>query len=161
MKRTLLPALVLSVFLAAATAFAAAADLKPLTPGPRDKCPVCGMSVAKYPDFGAQIRFADGETIFFDGAKDLFACYLDLSRYAPRRKRPEVAAIFVKDYYSLAPVDGFAASYVEGSDVFGPMGKELIPFAREADAREFLKDHKGKSIHRFREITPALLKGLR
>jgi nitrous oxide reductase accessory protein NosL len=159
MKRALIPELMVAVFLMAAAAWAS--DLKPLKPGARDKCPVCGMFVAKYPDFGAQIRFADGATVFFDGNKDLFAYYLDLARYAPRRKPAEVAVVYVNDFYSLSPVDGGSAWYVAGSDVFGPMGKELVSFSRESDAREFLKDHKGKSIHRFREVTAALLKGLR
>ena len=159
-KRALMSALMVAVFLMAAAAFAAP-NLKPVTPGPRDKCPVCGMFVAKYPDFAAQIRFADGATVFFDGNKDLFAYLLDLQHYAPRRKPAEVAALFVKDFYSLSPVDGRSAWYVAGSDVLGPMGKELVSFAHEADAREFLKDHKGKSIHRFREVNAALLKGLR
>ena len=26
-------------------------------PGPKDKCPVCGMFVAKYPDWTAAVRF--------------------------------------------------------------------------------------------------------
>ena len=161
MKRTLSSAIVLFVLLVAVSAFAGKADLKPSKPGPRDKCPVCGMFVAKYPDFAAQIRFSDGKTAFFDGTKDLFTFYLDLPRYAPGRKRSEVAAVFVNDFYTLGPVDGLSAWYVAGSDVFGPMGKEFISFAKEADAREFLKDHKGKSIYRFREVTPELLKGLR
>ena len=143
------------------TAFAAQSELKAVKPGPSDKCQVCGMFVAKFPDFAAQIRFADGKTAFFDGNNDLFTYYLDLQHYAPGRKRSEVAAIFVSDFYSLSPVNGMSAFYVAGSDVLGPMGKELISFAREADAREFLKDHKGKSIHRFREMTPQLLKRLR
>jgi len=161
MKRRLGCAMVLLVLLAAVSVFASPADLKPATPGPRDKCPVCGMFVAKYPDFAAQIRFSDGRTAFFDGTKDLFTFYLELSRYAPGRKRTEIAAIYVNDFYSLSPVDGLSAYYIAGSDVFGPMGKELISFAREYDAREFLRDHKGKTILRFREVTPAALQGLR
>jgi len=161
MKRMQLLAIVLFVLLVSVSAFAGQADLKPSKPGPHDKCPVCGMFVAKYPDFTAQIRFSDGKTVFFDGTKDLFTYHLDLSHYAPGRKRSEVAAIFVNDFYSLSPVDGLSAWYVAGSDVFGPMGKEFIPFAKETDAREFLKDHKGTSIHRFREVTRELLKGLR
>ena len=50
------------------------------------------------------------------------------------------------DYYALEPIDGRTAFYVVGSDVFGPMGKELIPFAQRAQAEEFLKDHKGRAI---------------
>jgi len=40
------------------------------------------------------------------------------------------------------------------------MGKELIPFANETEAREFLKDHRGRKVLRFSEITPAVLKEL-
>jgi nitrous oxide reductase accessory protein NosL len=34
-----------------------------------------------------------------------------------------------------------SAYYVLGSDIYGPMGRELIPFEKEADAKEFIKDH--------------------
>ena len=47
-----------------------------------------------------------------------------------------------------------------GSDIYGPMGRELIPFEKETDAREFMKDHKGKSMLRFTDVTPDILKGL-
>jgi nitrous oxide reductase accessory protein NosL len=40
------------------------------------------------------------------------------------------------------------------------MGKELIPFEKETEASEFLKDHQGKSILRYQEITAAVLQGL-
>jgi nitrous oxide reductase accessory protein NosL len=40
------------------------------------------------------------------------------------------------------------------------MGRELIPFSKAEDAREFMKDHKGKAILRFRDVTPEVLKGL-
>jgi len=71
-----------------------------------------------------------------------------------------VEAVFVKDYYSLEFIDGRTAFYVMGSDVYGPMGKELVPFGREQDARQFLKDHKGKSLLRFGEVTKDVLEAL-
>jgi nitrous oxide reductase accessory protein NosL len=142
------------------TVAAFAADLKPRRPGPGDKCPVCGMFVSKYSDFAAQIQFKDGTVAFFDGPKDLFTYYQGLSRYNPGKKQSDVAAVFVTGYYTLTPIDGFSAWYVAGSDVYGPMGRELIPFAQEADAREFIRDHKGKALLRFRAITPAVVKGL-
>jgi nitrous oxide reductase accessory protein NosL len=40
------------------------------------------------------------------------------------------------------------------------MGQEPIPFAMEADAREFMKDHAGKEVLPFAAVTPELLKGL-
>ena len=152
------------VFLLAALLFCAslacAGETKPGKLGPGDKCPVCGMFVAKYPDFAAQIRFRDGTTAHFDGAKDMFKYYLNLSRYAPGRKAADIVAVFVTDYYDLTPVDGLTAYYVPGSDVYGPMGRELVPFAEEGKARDFLHDHRGKSIVRFREVTQAVLKPL-
>ena len=142
------------------TSLAFAGDLKPHKVGPRDKCPVCGMFVAKYPDFAAQIQFRDGSTFHFDGAKDMFKYYLNLSRYAPGKKPTDITAVLVTNYYDLTMVDGLPAYYVVGSDVYGPMGRELIPFARESEARDFLKDHKGKSIIRFRDVTPVVLRPL-
>jgi len=147
-----------TLFLAMAITFAG--DIAPKKPNRSDKCPVCGMFVAKYPDFIAQIVFRDGSVAFFDGAKDLFKYYLNIKTYSPTKKTADVGVIYVTDYYSLSPVDGRMAWYVVGSDVYGPMGKELIPFAKESDAREFLKDHKGKRVLGFGQVTAGLLKEL-
>lgn len=118
------------------------------------------MFVIKYPDFLAQVLFADGSYALFDGAKDMFKYIVQPEKKGSPRKRPEIDSIYVTDYYSLSLVDGLRAYYVVGSDVYGPMGKELIPFAREDDAKEFMKDHKGRSMLRFREVTPEVLKVL-
>ena len=104
-----------------------------------DKCPVCGMFVAKYPDFLAQIVWADGSSVFFDGAKDMFKYYFNLKKYAPSRQSAEIAFVYVTDYYNMTPIDARRAWYVVGSDVYGPMGRELIPFVGEEDAVEFYK----------------------
>ena len=57
-------------------------------------------------------------------------------------------------------IDGFKAFYVVGSDIYGPMGRELIPFEKEADAREFMKDHKGNRVLKLISVTPDILKSL-
>ena len=129
-------------------------------PSANDKCPVCGMFVSKYPDWLAFIRFKDGKGTYFDGPKDLFRYLHNLKRYAPGRQPNAVATIQVKDYYSLQMIDGRSAYFVLGSDVFGPMGKELIPFAKENAAREFLRDHRGKQVLRFNDITRQSLESL-
>jgi len=118
------------------------------------------MFVAKYPDFLAQIVFKDGTTFFFDGTKDMFKFYFNLQRYSPKRRVEEIHTLSVTDYYSLLPIDGFSAFYIIGSDVFGPMGRELIPFEKNQEALEFKRDHKGKEILKFQDITPAVVKGL-
>ena len=133
---------------------------KILKPGAKDKCPVCGMFVAKYPDFVAVLTFKDGTPAFFDGVKDMMKYYFNLQKYSPSRKREDIARIQVTDYYGLSPVDGFKAFYVSGSDIYGPMGRELIPFEKEPDAKEFQKDHKGKAVLRFQDINKDVMKGL-
>lgn len=124
------------------------------------KCPVCGMFVAKYPDWAASARFKDGSSQYFDGPKDLLTYYLDTSRYAPGKRQTDLAALTVKEYYSLEAIDPRSAFFVIGSDVYGPMGSELIPFKSEKDAASFRADHRGKKIVRFSEITPQLMKTL-
>ena len=137
-----------------------AVESQALKPSDQDKCPVCGMFVAKYPDFVARITFADGSVVWFDGVKDMLKYYFDLPKYNPGKKQDDIKAVVVADYYSLKPIDGLKAFYVQGSDVSGPMGRELIPFGEEAAAKEFLTDHKGQAILVFSQITPAVVKGL-
>lgn len=132
----------------------------PPAPGPKDKCPVCGMFVKKYPSWVATVGFSDGSYQHFDGAKDLFIFLHNLPRYAPDRTTAMIRTLWVKDYYSLQPINAKTAYYVIGSKVYGPMGHELIPFLKQADAQEFLLDHQGKRIMRYPDVTPALLKTL-
>ncbi len=149
--------------LAAVALLATAAGASPPkadAPGRDAKCPVCGMFVAKYPDWVAGVVFTDGRTAWFDGSKDLFKFLLKPERYDPARRADQVARIFVTDYYAVTRVDAHQAYFVIGSDVFGPMGTELVPFATEAAAREFLADHKGKAILRFAEVDAATIKQL-
>ena len=153
-------AAVLFLILIIAAGVTCAADKGPVTPSPKDKCPVCGMFVKKYPDWVGQVIFKDGTYTFFDGAKDLFKYYLNLKKYNPAHTQADIEAVYVTDYYRLEPVDAYTAHYVAGSDVYGPMGRELIPFGKAEDAKEFMKDHRGKTIVRFRDVTPELLKTL-
>jgi copper chaperone NosL len=41
-------------------------------PTAKDKCPVCGMFIFKYPDWTSAVIFKDGSRAFFDGPKDMF-----------------------------------------------------------------------------------------
>lgn len=132
----------------------------PGKPAAGDKCPVCGMFVARYPDWVAAAVFKDGQVAWFDGVKDLFKFLLRPDRYSPGRAPADVARVLVTDYYGLKLLDAREAWFVIGSDVFGPMGTELIPFALEADAKEFKADHKGTGLLRFSDVGPATLKQL-
>ena len=140
------------------TAFAAPVLAPP--PATKDKCPVCGMFVAKYPDWIVVATFKDSTSLYFDGTKDFFTYYHNMKRYTPTRTQPTITSVIVKDYYHLKQIDAFKALFVLGSDVYGPMGKELVPFEKPADAQAFQKDHMGKRILQFKEVTPAVLKTL-
>ncbi len=152
--------LLASVVLLTGAVVPVTAEVAPVTASKTDKCPVCGMFVAKYPDFLAQIIFTDGSHALFDGAKDMFKYYFNIKKYNAAKDPADISSIYVTDYYSMTPIDGRAAWYVLDSDVFGPMGRELIPFVKEADAKEFMKDHTGKKLIRFAEVTTEVMKGL-
>lgn len=152
MKRLLALVLVLCASLAFARASAAGLP----KPGPRDLCPVCGMLVAKYPNWVATIAYKDGHAHFFDGAKDMFKFWHAPGKYAAGHHRAQIARITVTEYYGLQPVDAKNAYYVIGSDVLGPMGHELVPLASAEDAADFLAEHEGARILRFDDVSAGL-----
>jgi nitrous oxide reductase accessory protein NosL len=144
----------ITAFLSAALTcgvFATAAD-EPRPPGGDDRCAVCGMFVHKYPNWVATIAFAGGDQVFFDGPKDLFRYLFDLEKYEAQDR--EIAGVFVTEYYRVQSIDAQTAVFVTGSDVMGPMGGELVPFATRDEAEAFALDHGGKEILEFAEVTP-------
>ncbi len=120
--------------------------------GEKSRCPVCGMFVAKYKPWWAQLTVSDGVVHTFDGVKDMMAYYFSPETYGGS-KGTSMVKVAVKDYYTQEWFDGEKAFYVIGSDILGPMGHELIPFNSKAAAESFLKDHKGKEIITFSEIS--------
>ncbi|ACZ11732.1 nitrous oxide reductase accessory protein NosL [Sulfurospirillum deleyianum] len=115
------------------------------------KCPVCGMFVAKYPQWVAVIETPE-KPLYFDGVKDMM-------KYIFAQKK-HFEHIYVSDYYSLKKLNATKAFYVIGANVYGPMGAELIPFASESEAVSFMKDHSGKRLLRFDDISEKTLKSL-
>lgn len=155
------PALLLAwALLSGAPAGAAPPAPEARGPGPKDKCPVCGMFVAKYPEWIAGAGLNDGTQLWFDGAKDLFKFWLDPGKHLPSRTRADVRSLTVTDYYALARLDAHKAFFVLGSDVYGPMGRELIAFGALGEAEEFKRDHRGTRILRFDEVTRDLVRSL-
>ncbi len=129
-------------------------------PGAKDLCPVCGMLVSKYPNWIAVVAWKDGHIHFFDGAKDMFKFLMDLGKYAPGHRKEDISGIYVTDFYNLERIDARKALFVIGSDVLGPMGRELVPLASQGDAEDFLKDHKGKRILSFEAVSKEVVNTL-
>ena len=121
------------------------------------KCPVCGMFVGKYPKWATQMTLGD-KNYFFDGVKDMMKFYLYPQEY--RLDKSKITSIYVTDYYTLDKIPAKDAYYVKGSNVYGPMGNEFIPFKNEKSAIVFKNDHDGKSILRFDQITKEMVTAL-
>lgn len=121
------------------------------------KCPVCGMFVSKYPKWAALIE-VEGKKHYFDGVKDMMKFYIFDADFPYNRSK--INTMNVTDFYTLQAIEAKSAYFVIGSDVFGPMGDELIAFATKDAAVNFMNDHKGKKIVLFGDITPKLVMGL-
>ena len=126
----------------------------------KDRCAVCGMPVSMFPEWISTIQFKDGTNATFDAPKDMFKYYLDVKKYNSQKSQADVMAIFVKDHYSKESINAFGAFYVIWSDVLGPMGHQFVPFEKEADAKKFMGEHKGKQIVKFKDVTLELIKSL-
>ena len=109
-----------------------------------EKCPVCGMFLYKYPRWIATIVY-ENEKLSFDGIKDMMKWYFE--------HKEGIKEILVQDYYTKETLDAKKAFFVLGSDIYGPMGNELISFRDLESAKRFRLDHKGNEILKFNEIT--------
>ena len=135
-----------------------AADKSKMINIPEDaKCPVCGMFVSKFPKWVAQIQLQDGHNHYFDGVKDMMKFYFNPTKYHAH-SNDQILQMNVTDYYSLESTDAKKAYYVLGSNVYGPMGEELIPFKNEDEAKKFMTDHFGKKVVSFDEIKEEMIK---
>ena len=122
---------------------------------PDSRCPVCGMFTAKYPKWSALMQMEDGTKHYFDGVKDMMKFYFSPTQF--HHQKAPIKEIFVTDYYTLEALDAKKAFYVIGSNIYGPMGEELIPFKTKVDAQNFLDEHHGKKILTFDTIKESYL----
>ncbi len=128
-----------------------------LTPAKDSKCPVCGMFVAPYPGWLAMIETTTGDKFYFDGVKDMMKFYFSPKTFKVDLDSADCVAFSVSDYYTLGIIKADEAWFVMGSNIFGPMGHELIPFMTEADATTFKTDHFGKKVLSFASVTESLV----
>jgi len=118
----------------------------------KDKCQVCGMYMHHYPTWVSRIKYPNGEAYNFDGMKCMFKFYFN--------NKKGITDILVQDYYTLHTLNAREAYFVIGSDVYGPMGHELIPFVDKKSATTFSLEHKGDKVYTFDEITENMVRSL-
>lgn len=110
----------------------------------KDKCPVCGMFIYKYPKWASMAKTKEGRELYFDGVKDMMKYYF--------AHKNELKKLYAQDYYSKKIIELHRAWLVVGSDVYGPMGEEIIPFEKKEEAKSFMLDHHAKKIVTFKEL---------
>ncbi|MBF0344638.1 MAG: nitrous oxide reductase accessory protein NosL [Nitrospirae bacterium] len=127
---------------------------EPQKPNNKDKCPVCGMIVHPHPQWLAQIIFKDGSYAMFDGPKDMLKYYHNMAKYNKEKTQVDISDIYVTEYYTTKPVKAQEITFVSGSDVMGPMGREFVPVSDDK-VKGFMVDHKGEKSIKFADIKAA------
>ncbi len=119
-------------------------------------CALDGMLLADYPGPKAQIHYDQGDPDFFCDTVEMFSIYT-----RPEQQK-RIIAIYTQDMGKAdwtKPqgnwIDAKTAVYVAYSRRMGSMGPTLGAFAREEDARTFVKEHGGEVL-RFDQITPEM-----
>jgi hypothetical protein len=126
--------IILSMCLLFACAAAGAAEV---VEGPK-QCQQCGMDRAAFARSRMLIEYADGGVV---GVCSLHCAALDMNKNRDRR----VNSLKVADYATGELLDAGSATWVVGGGKSGVMTE--LPkwaFAREADARMFVKENGGK-----------------
>lgn len=103
--------------------------------------------------WGGDTVTPSGQTVRFDTPK----CLL---RWRASHEDRGADHARLTEYYTseLAPLSRL--TLVEGSDVLGPMGADLVPVEGRASVEAFLRDHGGKALAPA-EVTAATLAALK
>lgn len=119
-------------------------------------CALDGMLLLDYPGPKAQIHYDQGPPEFFCDTVEMFAIYT-----RPEQQK-RILAVYVQDMGKAdwtKPqghwIDAKTAFYVAYSRRMGSMGPTLASFAREEDARAFVKQYGGE-VFRFDQVTPEM-----
>jgi copper chaperone NosL len=117
-----------------------------------EHCAHCGMTIAEGSGFTAGATDAAGHAVFFDSPKCLF-------RWLGQTGGAGATGAWVTEYFTRARTSIDDALYVLGSDVSGPMGRDLVPVTPRERADHFASSHGGRVLSRA-EVTPEVVEGL-
>lgn len=115
---------------------------------------ICGLQPYKYPKWMTEIELSNAKKIHFVSVKCMMLFYYKNSKWHDLgvKGKEDMTALRVQDYNTLDVLDAKDAYYVFGSRRISPKGDDLIPFATEKSAKEFMEVDGGKRIMRFDEF---------
>lgn len=90
------------------------------------------------PEFRVTALDGAGHAVAFDAPRCMF-------RYRIAHGAGSLREVRVVEHYSQRPVPMDGVPFVIGSDVIGPMGRDLVPVAQEHTER-FVRDHGGRVV---------------
>lgn len=117
----------------------------------RPRCSECGMYADVAPAFASGLTDRDGHELRFDAPRCLF-------RFRLGERGRGAHDVWVTEHYSQRRASATGVVFVAGSDVTGPMGRDLIPVA-PSEAERFVRDHRGRVL-REAQIDAAALRSL-
>lgn len=127
---------------------------KIVEPAPADKCTVCGMPPAMYPNNRVQILTADKKTLHFCSGHCLINFQAEPAKYGGGEGKPAGvwATVYPEGMYDYAG----GLFYVVGSKAMGPMGQEPFAFRTRKDADDFVAKE-GGSVVLFSELKQSMI----
>ncbi len=111
---------------------------------PTQQCPVKKVTLPKNKDFIGVVVYKDNSYDVTSSPKYTFK----QMHHIQNTKEKEIAKVFVTDYKTKKLIDSQTAYYVFGSTLMSVGGDDVIPFASQKDAQDFMNQHKGKQIYR-------------
>lgn len=118
----------------------------------KDKCAVCKMYPARFPQNKCQLQTTEGEVVHFCSTQCLFEYLNNSPKYG--KTELDIKLIWVIDFDSGQWIYAENGFYVLGTKLSGPMGKEAYPFFNLEHARRFSRANRG-TVLRFKEVTIA------
>ena len=123
-------------------------------------CLIRHFKVYKSPAWVAKIELKNGKKVFFSSPKSMFEFYFQPGKWydVGVQSENDFKDILVTDFKTLKPVKAKGAFFIYGTNVIGPAGDDLIAFDSYAAAEKFSKEHNGKRIMGFRDVSDALIR---
>lgn len=117
-----------------------------------DRCPLCAMLPARYPEFSCAIKLMDNHTYYFCCPRCLLRVWAEPERFL-NVSRKNISHIIVRHYFTGDQFDGGSAIWVSGSNVIGPMGPAIVPLKTQTEVSAFKQRHGAKHVFHLNEPT--------